>query len=71
MKWKQKSPITFQHLFTMTSGIPYPGDQSYSARSLAGVNREEGNNWAGTILEGSKRIALFINVQTFYHFSFL
>ncbi|MDR0568215.1 MAG: beta-lactamase family protein [Spirochaetaceae bacterium] len=25
-------PITFQHLFTMTSGIPYPGTESYSAR---------------------------------------
>ncbi|MDR0641168.1 MAG: beta-lactamase family protein [Treponema sp.] len=30
-----KSPITFEHLFTMTSGIPYPGADSYSARAAA------------------------------------
>jgi CubicO group peptidase (beta-lactamase class C family) len=30
-----KSPITFEHLFTMTSGIPYPGADSYSARAFA------------------------------------
>ncbi|MDR2096816.1 MAG: beta-lactamase family protein [Treponema sp.] len=35
-----RSPITFQHLFTMTSGIPYPGGQSYSARFLAGANEK-------------------------------
>jgi CubicO group peptidase (beta-lactamase class C family) len=28
-----KSPVTFEHLFTMTSGIPYPGQDSYSART--------------------------------------
>jgi CubicO group peptidase (beta-lactamase class C family) len=26
-----RQPLTFEHLFTMTSGIPYPGEQSYSA----------------------------------------
>jgi CubicO group peptidase (beta-lactamase class C family) len=30
-----KSPITFEHLFTMTSGIPYPGSGSYSSRIAA------------------------------------
>ncbi|MDR1972172.1 MAG: beta-lactamase family protein [Treponema sp.] len=30
-----KSPITFEHLFTMTSGIPYPGPGSYSAKAAA------------------------------------
>jgi CubicO group peptidase (beta-lactamase class C family) len=30
-----KSPITFEHLFTMTSGIPYPGPDSYSSRAFA------------------------------------
>jgi CubicO group peptidase (beta-lactamase class C family) len=30
-----QSPITFEHLFTMTSGIPYPGQESYSARIAA------------------------------------
>jgi CubicO group peptidase (beta-lactamase class C family) len=32
------SPITFEHLFTMTSGIPYPGSESYSARAAAEGN---------------------------------
>jgi CubicO group peptidase (beta-lactamase class C family) len=32
-----KRPVTFEHLFTMTSGIPYPGDESYSARAMAAV----------------------------------
>ncbi|GHU25095.1 serine hydrolase [Spirochaetia bacterium] len=30
-----KGPITFEHLFTMTSGIPYPGPDSYSSRRFA------------------------------------
>jgi CubicO group peptidase (beta-lactamase class C family) len=30
-----RSPVTFEHLFTMTSGIPYPGPDSYSARAAA------------------------------------
>jgi CubicO group peptidase (beta-lactamase class C family) len=33
-----RSPITFEHLFTMTSGIPYPGPGSYSARAAAEEN---------------------------------
>jgi CubicO group peptidase (beta-lactamase class C family) len=46
-----RNPITFQHLFTMTSGIPSPGEQSYSARFLAGINKkinedaEKGREW--------------------------
>jgi CubicO group peptidase (beta-lactamase class C family) len=28
-------PVTFEHLFTMTSGIPYPGPDSYSSRAAA------------------------------------
>ena len=35
-----KKPITFEHLFTMTSGIPYPGDTSYSARAMMEINRK-------------------------------
>jgi CubicO group peptidase (beta-lactamase class C family) len=46
-----KSPITFEHLFTMTSGIPYPGDNSYSARNMGEVygksakDEKKGNPW--------------------------
>jgi CubicO group peptidase (beta-lactamase class C family) len=35
-----RGPITFHHLFTMTSGIPYPGEQSYSSRFLAQANEK-------------------------------
>ena len=35
-----KNPITFEHLFTMTSGIPYPGDGSYSARIMAELQKK-------------------------------
>ncbi|MDR0561464.1 MAG: beta-lactamase family protein [Spirochaetaceae bacterium] len=32
-----KNPITFHHLFTMTSGLPYPGGESYSARLFSEI----------------------------------
>jgi CubicO group peptidase (beta-lactamase class C family) len=41
-----KSPITFEHLFTMTSGIPYPGDVSYSARFMAETNKKQAKDAA-------------------------
>ena len=36
-----KNPITFEHLFTMTSGIPYPGEVSYSARCMVDINKKQ------------------------------
>ncbi|GHT96575.1 hypothetical protein FACS1894141_6880 [Spirochaetia bacterium] len=33
-----RSPVTFHQLFTMTSGIPYPGDDRYSARIMAEIH---------------------------------
>ena len=35
-----KRPITFEHLFTMTSGIPYPGDNSFSSRFMSDAYRK-------------------------------
>jgi CubicO group peptidase (beta-lactamase class C family) len=32
-----KNPITVEHLFTMTSGIPYPGPESYSSRAFSEI----------------------------------
>jgi CubicO group peptidase (beta-lactamase class C family) len=32
-----KSPITFEHLFTMTSGLPYPGEGSFSALAMGKI----------------------------------
>jgi len=46
-----KRPITFEHLFTMTSGLPYPGEGSYSAmkmmeiQSKAGKDEKIGKPW--------------------------
>jgi CubicO group peptidase (beta-lactamase class C family) len=33
-----KNPITFEHLFTMTSGIPYPAENSYSGRVFRDIH---------------------------------
>jgi CubicO group peptidase (beta-lactamase class C family) len=32
-----KNPITFEHLFTMTSGLPYPGGDSFSALTMGKI----------------------------------
>jgi CubicO group peptidase (beta-lactamase class C family) len=40
-----RSPITFEHLFTMTSGIPYPGPDSYSARAAAEAHARMEGDW--------------------------
>ena len=46
-----KRPITFEHLFTMTSGIPYPGEFSYPGRIMMESNKqaakdaEQGKEW--------------------------
>jgi CubicO group peptidase (beta-lactamase class C family) len=46
-----KRPITFEHLFTMTSGLPYPGEGSYSSmammeiQSKAGKDARNGKPW--------------------------
>jgi CubicO group peptidase (beta-lactamase class C family) len=40
-----KNPITFEHLFTMTSGIPYPGTESYSARIMAEIQGKADASW--------------------------
>ena len=39
-----KRPITFEHLFTMTSGLPYPGEGSYSAMKMIETQRDAGKD---------------------------
>lgn len=39
-----KIPITFRNLFTMTSGIPYPGTESYSARIMKEIEEQAGGD---------------------------
>jgi len=41
-----KTPITFEHLFTMTSGIPYPGEDSYSSRIMEEIQKKAGHDAA-------------------------
>jgi CubicO group peptidase (beta-lactamase class C family) len=42
-----KRPVTFEHLFTMTSGIPYSGEDSYSARIMGEINKKAIRDLAG------------------------
>ncbi|MCL2043771.1 MAG: beta-lactamase family protein [Treponema sp.] len=35
-----KRPVTFEHLFTMTSGIPYPGGDSFSGRKMDEIHKK-------------------------------
>jgi CubicO group peptidase (beta-lactamase class C family) len=39
-------PITFEHLFTMTAGIPYPGSETYPGRFLAKVHEQAASDAA-------------------------
>ena len=57
-----KRPITFEHLFTMTSGIPYPDDDCYPAQLMrkvhvkAAKDARQGKPWntAKTVDEAAK-----------------
>jgi CubicO group peptidase (beta-lactamase class C family) len=39
-----KRPITFEHLFTMTSGLPYPGEGSYSSMAMMEIQKKAGKD---------------------------
>jgi CubicO group peptidase (beta-lactamase class C family) len=43
-----KNPITVRHLFTMTSGIPYPGPESFSSRALSEIQAQHSGGGATT-----------------------
>jgi CubicO group peptidase (beta-lactamase class C family) len=49
-----KRPVTFEHLFTMTSGIPYPGEDSFPAIAMGKVlkrsqkDAKQGKPWNTT-----------------------
>ncbi|MCL2831789.1 MAG: beta-lactamase family protein [Treponema sp.] len=73
-----KRPITFENLFTMTSGIPYPGDSSYTARQLAEINHaaardaKKGKPWnTGKMVDEAAKIPLCFHPgdQWMYGFS--
>ncbi|MDR2304317.1 MAG: beta-lactamase family protein [Treponema sp.] len=50
-------PITFEHLFTMTSGIPYPGDNSFPACIIAGIDKRAQEDAAGGAPWNTARMA--------------
>jgi CubicO group peptidase (beta-lactamase class C family) len=73
-----KTPITFEHLFTMTSGIPYPGPGSYSARLFAETQNAASaadsagkNPWTtAQIVDAAARIPLCFHPGEYWMYGF-
>jgi CubicO group peptidase (beta-lactamase class C family) len=72
-----KGPITFEHLFTMTSGIPYPGPESYSSRLFAeaqAASRSEAakeNPWTtAQTVDAAARIPLCFHPGEYWMYGF-
>ncbi|MDR2808814.1 MAG: beta-lactamase family protein, partial [Spirochaetaceae bacterium] len=71
-----RTPITFEHLFTMTSGIPYPGPDSYSARIFAKEVKEirevNKNDAIGTaeIVDAVAQVPLCFHPGEFWMYGF-
>ncbi len=65
-----KRPITFEHLFTMTSGIPYPGEDSYSARVLADFQRKPGKITTESAVDAAARTPLCFHPGDYWMYGF-
>ncbi|MDR0730268.1 MAG: beta-lactamase family protein [Treponema sp.] len=66
-----KTPVTFEHLFTMTSGIPYPGADSYSARAFAEAQgRMEGELTTMKAAEAAAGIPLCFHPGEYWMYGF-
>ena len=60
-----KQPLNFKHLFTMTSGIPYPSPDSYSGRAMgelwkkSGKSASSGKQWdSARMIEETAKVPL-------------
>ncbi len=53
---KQERPITIKHLYTMTSGISYPGDEDAGARAVASIYANHPNE-DYDVITGTKWLA--------------
>ncbi|MDR2482455.1 MAG: beta-lactamase family protein [Treponema sp.] len=60
-----KTPLTFHHLFTMTSGIPYPGPDSLTARVFAEIQSSMKVN--GKSLTTAQAVELMAHVPLCFH----
>jgi CubicO group peptidase (beta-lactamase class C family) len=66
-----RSPITFEHLFTMTSGIPYPGPGSYSSRVAADLHAQApANVTTRAMAELAARVPLCFHPGEYWMYGF-
>jgi CubicO group peptidase (beta-lactamase class C family) len=66
-----KRPITFEHLFTMTSGLPYPGPGSYSSRALAALQAQlDGSLTTRTAAELAAQAGLCFHPGEYWMYGF-
>jgi CubicO group peptidase (beta-lactamase class C family) len=66
-----KNPITFEHLFTMTSGIPSPGPNSYSARLFAEQRAQcKGNETTRAMVDLAAQIPLCFHPGEYWMYGF-
>ncbi|MDR2534873.1 MAG: beta-lactamase family protein [Treponema sp.] len=72
-----KGPITFHHLFTMTSGLPYPGGDSYSSRlfgdagTASAADAAQGKPWTtARIVDAAARIPLCFHPGEYWMYGF-
>lgn len=67
-------PITFEHLFTMTSGLPYPGIDSYSSRLFAEAQSElvkSGKPWTtAQAVDAAAKIPLCFHPGEYWMYGF-
>jgi CubicO group peptidase (beta-lactamase class C family) len=66
-----KNPITFEHLFTMTSGIPYPGPGSYSSQTAAGQRAQlKGNETTRVLADLAAQAPLCFHPGEYWMYGF-
>ncbi|MDR0452629.1 MAG: beta-lactamase family protein [Treponema sp.] len=67
-----KSPLTFEHLFTMTSGVPYPGPESYSARAFSEIQarRSAGGVTTAEIVDAAAGVPLCFHPGEYWMYGF-
>jgi CubicO group peptidase (beta-lactamase class C family) len=65
-----RSPLTFEHLFTMTSGIPYPGTESFSAQVFADLAAKGGTSNTAEIVDAVAQMPLCFHPGEFWMYGF-
>jgi CubicO group peptidase (beta-lactamase class C family) len=67
-----KNPITIEHLFTMTSGIPYPGPESFSSRALLEIQAQHSGGGVTTaeIVDATAEVPLCFHPGEYWIYGF-